>query len=58
MECLAAFRAFSRDRAIPNADGEVLVQRTGAVGQLRHRLTAISDFAVWPELVDTGHALA
>jgi hypothetical protein len=58
MECLAAFRAFSRDRAIPTAEGAVLVQRTGAVDQLRHRLTAISDFAVWPELADTGHALA
>jgi hypothetical protein len=50
MEWLATFRAFSRDRAIPNADGAVLVQRTGAVGQLRHQLTAISDFTVWPEL--------
>jgi len=39
-----------RDRAVPNGDNAVLVHRTGAVGQLRCPLTAISDFDVWPEL--------
>jgi hypothetical protein len=55
MECLTNFRAFCRDRAIPNADGAVLARPTGAVCKLRHRLTAISDFTVWPELAGRRH---
>jgi hypothetical protein len=50
MEWLATLAAFSRDRAIPNGNSAFLAHWTGARGQLRQRLTAISDLKVWPEV--------
>jgi hypothetical protein len=50
MEWRAIFGAFSRDCATPNGDSAVLAHRSAARIALRHRLTAIGDFNVWPKV--------